>query len=102
VSLLGRSLIDCIGSIWSYFPKNWNKGVCYIGLLIHHASNSCVAAVFVSGGRDGVYRVPAFVMPYMSATVAEVEKALLLMRSHVLCWAIAYVFGRDVMYWYRL
>jgi hypothetical protein len=46
--------------------------------------------------------VPTFVMPYMSATVAEVEKALLLMRFHVPCWAIAYVFGRDAMYWYRL
>lgn len=45
---------------------------------------------------------PGFVMPYMSATVAEVEKALLLMRFHVPCWAIAYVFGRDAMYWYRL
>lgn len=45
---------------------------------------------------------PAFVMPYMSATVAEVEKALLLLRFHVPCWAIAYVFGRDAMYWYRL
>jgi hypothetical protein len=45
---------------------------------------------------------PAFVMPYMSATVAEAEKALLLMRFHVPYWAIAYVFGRDAMYWYRL
>ncbi len=40
---------------------------------------------------------PAFVMPYMSATVAEAEKALLLMRFHVPYWAIAYVFGRDAM-----
>jgi hypothetical protein len=32
---------------------------------------------------------PAFVMPYMSATVAEAEKALLLMRFHVPYWAIA-------------
>ncbi len=41
---------------------------------------------------------PALVMPYMSATVAEVEKALLLMRFHVLCWAIAYVCRRDAMH----
>ena len=40
---------------------------------------------------------PAFVMPYMSATVAEVEKALLLLRFHVPCWAMAYGFGRDAM-----
>ncbi|MEE4379649.1 MAG: hypothetical protein V2J55_19350 [Candidatus Competibacteraceae bacterium] len=45
---------------------------------------------------------PAFVMPYLSAMVTEVEKALLLMRFHVPCWVIAYVFGRDAMYWYRL
>ena len=24
------------------------------------------------------------------------------MRFHVPCWALAYVFGRDAMYWYRL
>jgi hypothetical protein len=45
---------------------------------------------------------PAFVMPYMTAVVSEVEKALLLMRFHVPCWVLAYGFGRDAMYWYRL
>jgi len=45
---------------------------------------------------------PAFVMPYRSGRVDAVEKALFLMRFHVPCWAIAYVFGRDAMYWYRL
>jgi hypothetical protein len=45
---------------------------------------------------------PAFVMPYMSGRTAEVDKALFLMRFHVPCWAIAHVFGRDAMYWYRL
>ncbi len=45
---------------------------------------------------------PAFVMPYMSGRTEEVEKALFLMRFHVPCWAIAEVFGRDPMYWYRV
>ena len=45
---------------------------------------------------------PTFVMPYRSGRVEEVEKALFLMRFHVPCWALAYVFGRDAMYWYRL
>ncbi len=45
---------------------------------------------------------PAFVMPERSGRVEEVEKALFLMRFHVPCWAIASVFGRDAMYWYRL
>ena len=45
---------------------------------------------------------PAFVMPYMTASVTDVEKALFLMRFHVPCWALAYVFGRDALYGYRL
>jgi hypothetical protein len=38
----------------------------------------------------------------MSARVAEVEKPLFLMRFHVPAWALADVFGRDAMSWYRL
>jgi hypothetical protein len=45
---------------------------------------------------------PAFVMPYMSGRTEAVDNALFLMRFHVPCWAIAQVFGRDPMYWYRL
>src|SRR5207247_1010642 len=32
----------------------------------------------------------------------DVDDALFLRRLHVPCWAIAHVFGRDAMYWYRL
>jgi hypothetical protein len=45
---------------------------------------------------------PAFVMPYRSGRGDAVEKALFFMRFHVPCWAMASVFGRDAMYWYRL
>jgi hypothetical protein len=45
---------------------------------------------------------PAFVMPYMTGLVEDVDHALFLRRFHVPCWAIAHVFGRDAMYWYRL
>lgn len=45
---------------------------------------------------------PAFVMPYMTGRTQEVDDALFLMRFNVPCWAIAHVFGRDAMYWYRM
>ncbi len=45
---------------------------------------------------------PAFVMPSMTGRTQEVDQALFCMRFHVPCWAIAHVFGRDPMYWYRL
>jgi hypothetical protein len=40
-------------------------------------------------------------MPYMTGRTQEVDNALFLMRFYVPCWAIAHVFGRDPMYWYR-
>jgi hypothetical protein len=54
--------------------------------------------------RNGVaYTVrPSFVMPYLTGKVADVETALFFRRFGVPYWALARVFGRDAMYWYRL
>ena len=50
-----------------------------------------------------VYSVcPAFVMPYMTGYVADVEHALFLLPFGVPFWALTHVFGRNDMYWYRL
>jgi hypothetical protein len=50
-----------------------------------------------------VYTIrPSFVLPYMTGSVDEVEKALFLRRWAVPYWGLAYVFGRDEQYWYRL
>jgi len=45
---------------------------------------------------------PSAVMPYMTGETDKVEKALFLRRFGVPFWALAYVFGRDEQYWYRL
>ena len=45
---------------------------------------------------------PSFLMPYMTARVADVEGPLFLRAFGVPFWALARVFGRDPMYWYRL
>jgi hypothetical protein len=54
--------------------------------------------------RDGTaYSVrPSFLMPYMTAHVANVEGPLFLRKFGVPYWALAHVFGADPMYWYRL
>jgi len=56
------------------------------------------------GGDDKVLDTvaPGWVMPYRSGHTDNVSKALFLMRFHVPCWAIAHVFGRDAVSWYRL
>jgi hypothetical protein len=53
-------------------------------------------------GRTVFTVAPAFVMPYMTGRTEDVHHALFLMRFYVPCWAMAHVFGRDAMYWYRL
>ena len=44
---------------------------------------------------------PSFVLPYLVARTADVEKALFLRQWGVPFGALAYVFGRDAMFWYR-
>ena len=44
---------------------------------------------------------PSFVMPSLSAHTDEVEKALYLRQWGVPFEALAHVFGRDAMFWYR-
>ncbi|NBD34488.1 MAG: hypothetical protein GVY30_00650 [Chloroflexi bacterium] len=54
-------------------------------------------------GRQQAFTIaPSAVLPYMTGETDEVEKALFLRRFGVPFWALAYVFGRDEQYWYRL
>jgi hypothetical protein len=46
--------------------------------------------------------LPSFVMPYMTGFVEDVEKVLFLRKFNVPFWGLAYVFGRNPMYWYRM
>lgn len=49
------------------------------------------------------YRIrPSYVLPYCRAKTDEVAHALFLIRFGVPFWALAYVFGKNHMWWYRL
>ncbi len=53
--------------------------------------------------NGAVYQVrPDFALPYMAGKTDEVEKGLYLRRFGVPFDALAYVFGHDASYWYRL
>ena len=41
---------------------------------------------------------PAFIMPYMTARSADIEKPLFLRRFNVPYWGLTYIYGRDDMY----
>ena len=54
-------------------------------------------------GTNNVYFLrPSFVMPYMTGRLEDVEKGLYLRTFGVPYEALAYCFGRNSMYWYRL
>jgi len=53
-------------------------------------------------GKDVFAIRPSFVLPYMTGYTDEVEKVLFLRKWAVPYWALAYVFGHDEQYWYRL
>jgi hypothetical protein len=44
---------------------------------------------------------PSFVMPYMSGTVEELDKPLMLLAHGTPVWLVTYVCGRNDMYWQR-
>lgn len=54
--------------------------------------------------KDGLaYSVrPSFLLPYMTARTEDVQGPLFLRKFGVPFWALAYVFGRDSMFWYRM
>jgi hypothetical protein len=45
---------------------------------------------------------PSFALPYQAGTTDDVEKPLFLRSFGVPFWALARVFGKNAMYWYRL
>lgn len=84
------------------FPEGWRHGYVFYGFTQSSRKQHLRCRRVRLKASDEVFSIaPACVMPYMTAPVAEVEKALFLMRFHVPCWALVYVFGREAMYWYR-
>src|SRR5712691_5773877 len=83
------------------FPKAMDQGFtfhdCYTSvkqdLIVRRIKVKATGAVFVLR--------PSFVMPSMIARTAEVEKGLYLRQWGVPFDALASVFGRDAMFWYR-
>ena len=56
-----------------------------------------------AAGQAQVFTIaPSEVLPYMTGSTDEVEKALFLRRFGVPFWGLTYVFGRDDSYWERL
>jgi hypothetical protein len=85
------------------FPEAFAWGYAFYGFTEPSIKQEiCCRRIRLDLGQAVFTITPAFVMPYMTGRTQEVDDALFLMRFNVPCWAIAHVFGRDAMYWYRL
>jgi hypothetical protein len=85
------------------FPDTFLSGSAFFGYTESSMKQQLLCRrIRLDQGRAVFTIAPAFVMPSMTGRTQDVDDALFLMRFHVPCWAIAHVFGRDAMYWYRL
>ncbi|MEK6655047.1 MAG: hypothetical protein AABY92_07880 [Thermodesulfobacteriota bacterium] len=83
------------------FPAALKEGFVFQG-FVHSKKQALTMRRIKLKGPGDVYQLrPSFMMPYMSGRTKEVEKALFLRRWGVPFEALAYVFGRNPMYWYR-
>jgi len=97
-----RRLVDhCYQQMPELFPEGFEKGY---ELKDRRESRKTGLTIRRIELRDGTaYSVrPSFLMPYLSGRTDDVEAPLFLRKFGVPYWALAHVFGRDAMYWYRM
>jgi hypothetical protein len=84
------------------FPPELGKGFIFFGNYRSRKRQINLRRIEMKENGE-VYQIrPSFLMPYMTAKTADVEKALYLRLWNVSFDGLAYVFGRDAMYWYRM
>jgi hypothetical protein len=96
-----RAVDGCYERVPELFPEGFAKGY---ELKDRRESVKTGLAIRRIELRDGTsYSIrPSFLMPYHSARTNDVETPLFLRRFGVPYWALARIFGRNAMYWYRL
>ncbi len=83
------------------FPLDMDKGYSLYGVIKSTKLGIKIRRIILKATKQ-IYQVrPSFVMPYMIGKTEELEKPLYLRRFGVPYEALAYVFGKDPMYWYR-
>ena len=84
------------------FPSSFTKGYSLKDHRVCKKLNLRLRRVKCKASGAAFTIRPSFVLPYMAGYTDEVEKALFLRRFAVPFWGLAYVFGKDPSYWYRL
>jgi hypothetical protein len=82
------------------FPENISQGFQFKDRRCSKKLQLWIRRIELADGSTWSVR-PSFVMPGMVARTDDVQNGLFLRKFGVPFWAIAHVFGRDHMFWYR-
>lgn len=82
------------------FPSDISKGYLMKDMNYSRKLSIFIRRIKVNGISYTIR--PSFVMPYMTGFADDVKDALFFRKFDVPFWALAHVFGRNPMYWYRL
>jgi hypothetical protein len=96
-----RALDDWFRQVPELFPAGFARGYELKDDRMSVKQGLPVRRILLKDGTAYSIR-PSFLMPYMTAQVADVEGPLFLRTFGVPFWALARVFGNDPMFWYRL
>lgn len=83
------------------FPIELKKGFSFHDWVISAKQQLPMRRIKLKENAEVYQLRPDFLMPYMVGKTDEMEKPLYLCQFGVPFEAIAYVFGRNAMYWYR-
>ena len=96
-----RAIDDRFRAMPELFPAGFAEGYRLKDDRISAKQKIPIRRLILKDGTAYSIRL-SFLMPYMTARVADVEGPLFLRTFGVPFWALARVFGRDPMYWYRI
>jgi hypothetical protein len=98
-----RAWLDQAFHAWpELFPKAFAAGYRLKDLRISTRTGLRLRRIRLKATGESFSVRPSFVLPYMVGTTDDVQGPLFLRAFGVPFWALARVFGRDAMYWYRL
>jgi hypothetical protein len=96
-----RTLDECFCQMPELFPKNFADGYQLKDGRHSAKQDVLIRRVILKDGLSYSVR-PSFLMPYMTARTEVVQGPLFLRKFGVPFWALARVFGRNPMAWYRI
>jgi hypothetical protein len=96
-----RTYLDrMIESFPQLFPSDINNG--YLMKDSYYCEKISIQIRRIVVGNITYSIRPSFVMPHMTGYTCDVEKVLLLRKFAVPFWVLAYIFGGNSMFWYRM